>query len=139
MTGAHRRGAAGFSLLEVMVALAIMAFSLAALYHAAGGGIRGVHESETRTRALALALSLLDAHAVVPAGGLDERGTLGSGADGLRWRLSARPHPTGREAGPGWPLYEVEASIAWGNARRPQELHLRTLLPERRLPVTRTP
>ena len=123
----------GFSLLEVLVALSIMAFSLAALYHAAGGGARGVGESEARTRALALASSLLDAHATVPPGGTEE-----SGEDaGLRWRLSTRPHPTGREAAPGWPLYRVEAVVSWGEGAAAREVRLASLLPERRTAVAR--
>ncbi|NMG65136.1 prepilin-type N-terminal cleavage/methylation domain-containing protein [Azoarcus indigens] len=128
-----RPTAAGFSLMEVLVALAIMAFSLAALYHAAGGSVRGVHTGETRTRALALALSLLDSRSTIPAGGLDE-----SGSDaGLRWHLSARPYPTGHEASPGWPLYRVEAAVAWGEGRRGQALSLVSLLPERRAALER--
>lgn len=130
------RGQAGFSLLEVLVALFIMAFALAALYHAAGGGVRGVQAGEARTRAVTLALSLLDSRSTVPAGGFDEQGTIGDdGAERMRWRLSARPYPTGREADPGWPLYAVEAVVAWGEGSHARELRLSSLLPERRMPV----
>lgn len=123
----------GFSLLEVLVALSIMAFSLAALYHAAGGGVRGVGESEARTRALALAVSLLDSRTTVPAGGGEETGE----AAGLRWRLSALPYATGREAAPGWPLYRVEAAVSWREGAGERELRLASLLPERRAAVAR--
>lgn len=123
----HRTAARGFSLLEVLVALSIMAFSLAALYHAAGGGVRGVGESEARTRALALALSVLDSRTTVPPGGGDDAGE----AAGLRWRLTARPYATGREAAPGWPLYRVEAVVYWREGAGERELRLTSLLPER--------
>lgn len=119
---------AGFSLLEVIVALAIMAFSLGALYHAAGGSMRGTQEAELRTRATALALSLLDSRSTIPAGGVMEHGVAGGG---MRWALSSTPFPTGLEASPGWPLYQVEVQVGWGEGDRRHELRLTSLLPER--------
>lgn len=124
---APRPGIGGFSLLEVLVALSIMALSLGALYQAAGGGVRGVQEADQRTRALMLAQSLLDAHSVVPAGGVDEAGE----EAGFRWRLTALPFPTGQEQAPGWPLYRIEAVVAWGADGRNKEVRLASLLPER--------
>ncbi|NMG70951.1 type IV pilus modification PilV family protein [Parazoarcus communis] len=123
-------GQAGFSLLEMIVAMAIMAFSLGALYNAAGGSVKGVQAAEQRAGALFLAQSLLDAHGTVPAGGLTEQGTV----DGMRWQLSAVPYPTGREASPGWPLYRVEVRVEWAGGR--QGVSLVSLLPERGLSVT---
>ncbi len=106
-------GERGFSLLEVLVALAIMALSLGALYEAAGGSVRSAQVVEQRGTAILLAQSLLDSRDTVDAGGFD----LGGEHDGrFRWRLSARPFVTGREAVPGWPLYRVEA-VASHDAR----------------------
>ena len=118
----------GFSLLEMIVAMAIMALSLGALYNAAGGSVKGVQAAEQRSGALLLAQSLLEAYSTVPHGGIAEQGEVGS----MAWQLVAIPYPTAREAAPGWPLYRVEASVQWGSGESRQGLSLVSLLPERR-------
>lgn len=119
----------GFSLLEVLVALAIMAMSLGALYHAAGGSVRGVQVSERRAEAALLAAALLDSRDTIPPGGLQESGAQG---DRFSWVLTATPFPTGHEADPGWPLYRVLAVVAWEEGGERVEFALASLLPERR-------
>ncbi|MDR1228080.1 MAG: prepilin-type N-terminal cleavage/methylation domain-containing protein [Azoarcus sp.] len=121
----RRRG--GFSLLEVVVAMAIMAMSLGAIYRAGGGALRGVLEAEARTRATALALALLDGQWSVPPEGLRSSGSAG----GMNWQLAAAPFQPRREKG--WALHRVEASVSWDNGRR--GLKLTSLLPERRSPL----
>jgi general secretion pathway protein I len=113
----------GFSLLEILVALAIMAMSLGALYRATGGAARGVVEAEQRNRATALALSLLDAHSSVPAAGLNDAGR----DAGMDWNLITRLHADA--AAPGWPLHRVEVTVRWDEGRR--DLTLASLLPQR--------
>lgn len=90
----YRKSQSGFSLLEVIVAMSIMAFSLGALYYAVGSGVRGSQEAAQRTRATMLALSLLDSRSVVEAGGFDEQG---EDSGGMRWRMRATPYPTGHD------------------------------------------
>ena len=125
------RGEGGFSLLEVLVALAIMALSLGAIYQVAGGSTRGVQMAEVRTQAVTLALSLLDSRTVVPAGGFSEQGVSGD----LLWQMQAIPYPTGHEAAPGWPLYQVEVIVSWGAGGDSRQMRLATLLPERNAAV----
>lgn len=115
----------GFSLLEVLVAVSIMAFSLGALYQAAGGSVRSVQRADQRTQALLLAQSLLDAHDTVPAAGLDARGE----EAGLRWRLSATPYPTDFEQSPGWRLYRVSVIVGVAGGDPAKAVSLATLLP----------
>jgi len=128
MKRASRR-VGGFSLLEVVVAMSIMALSLGALYQASGGALRGVVNTDTRIRATALAMSLLDGQASVPPGGLRDSGEEG----GMRWRLA-----TSRFQGKGgntnsWALHRVEVDVSWDDGKH--TLHLASLLPERRSPL----
>lgn len=117
----------GFSLLEVLVALSIMALSLGILYQAAGGGVRGSYEADRRVYALTFAHSLLNSRSVVQEGGFDESGV----ENGMVWRLTAVPFPTGSEQMPGWMLYRVEAIVIWGEGGHAKEVRLASLLPER--------
>ena len=52
-------GAAGFSLLEVLVAITILALALAVLYQAASGATRNVRSDEKYAYGVELARSLL--------------------------------------------------------------------------------
>jgi general secretion pathway protein I len=117
----------GFSLLEVIVALTIMAMSLGALYHAAGSASRGVVEAGQRTRAVALALALLDSHSSVPRGGIVDAGSVA----GMEWRLVTNLYLAGSD--PGWSLHRVEVTVSWSEGRR--TLTLASLLPERFSPL----
>lgn len=121
----------GLTLLEVLVAMVIMALSLGALYQAAGGSVRGVHDAEMRTRATLFAQALLEAQDVIEPGGLSAQGAF----DDFRWTLDAAPFQTGLEAAPGWPLYRVVAEVEWGAGESVRVVELATLLPERQLTV----
>jgi general secretion pathway protein I len=114
---------AGFSLIEILVALAIMAMSLGALYRTAGGASRGVAEAGQRNRATVLARSLLDSHDSIPARGIRDAGS----AAGMDWSLVTRPYLDA--AAPGWPLHRVEVTVSWNEGRR--SLTLASLLPQR--------
>src|SRR5690606_40398158 len=57
--------AAGFSLIEALVAMVILALSLGALYQAAAGATRNVRVDERYTYAVQIAQSLLAEHPFV--------------------------------------------------------------------------
>ena len=71
---ARSRSQGGFSLLEMMVAIAILALSLGALYQATSGATRNVRGDEKYAFGVELAQSLLANYAVVPLGGISKQG-----------------------------------------------------------------
>jgi len=81
--------ARGFTLMEVLVALTILAIGLTALFRAFGTGVRGIEASEDRAHLLAAARSrLADVGAGIPL----QPGTYtGRDASG-RWRVTVQPY-----------------------------------------------
>lgn len=61
----HRRSEQGFSLLEVVVALALTALFFSAMLPATGASLERLADTETRARALAIARSTLAKHAAI--------------------------------------------------------------------------
>lgn len=97
---AGRTRAQGFSLLEMVVAIAILALALGALYQAASGATRNVRADEKYAYGVELARSLLAANARVPADGVSDSGETEGGSAGVSppvpsifsarpWQLSA--------------------------------------------------
>ncbi len=130
-----RRRPRGFSLIEILVAFAIMAMSLAVLYRAMGGGIRDVGGLEQRQRVAMLAQSLLQAGDDVLPGDRGRQGVEG----GLTWRVSIQPYFTETAAArpEAVPLHLLVISVSWQDRGRPQHIELRTLRPERKPPQPR--
>lgn len=126
MRSAHRQG--GFSLLEVLVAFAIMAMSLAVLYRTSGGSVRAVADAERYERAVRTARSVLALQAGVPESGVRQEGADG----GLRWQLRSALYPVPATQGPAVPLHRVEVEVFFGSPERPQSVILATLLPQLR-------
>lgn len=122
-----RTRARGFSLLELLVAMAVMALSLTMLYQVDAGVVRGLGDQSTQERATVLAQSLLDARDSVPATGWTEQG---QGA-GFEWSVAsvALPLPPNLEARTP-PLHEVRVAVRWQGRQGPRQLELATLLPQ---------
>lgn len=120
----------GFSLLELLVAFSIMAFSLGMLYQASGSSARNVGEAEQHQRAAALAESLLALRDAVPAAGWSEDGE----SAGYRWQIRSAAYPTEFPDTVAPPLHEVRITVAWvGHDKNlPRQLELVTLLPQRK-------
>ncbi len=127
MTRPPLRASAGFSLLELMVALAVMALSLAMLYQVDIGVLRGVGDQAAHQRATVLAQSLLDARDAVPAAGWHEEGQ----DAGYAWAVHSTPLPLppGLDAKAAV-LHEVAIAVRWQGRQGARALELTTLLPQ---------
>jgi general secretion pathway protein I len=119
----------GFSLLEALVAFAIMALALGMLYASLSHSVANLADTERRTHAMLLAQSLLELHEGIEPGGLDESGAF---AGGYEWTATAAPaQGLEREAGErGWTLYELAVSVAWRDGDRMRSYEVVTLRPE---------
>ncbi len=113
----------GFSLLEAVVAMAIMAASLAVLYRAIGGSVRTAGEMAQQSRAVVVAESVLELRDAVPPGGWHDAGSTA----GFRWRVSSAGVDAAREK---IPLYRVQVEVAWNDGPRERTFSLVTIRPE---------
>ena len=118
----------GFSLLELLVAFAIMALALGMLYRASGSSARAVGDAERFQSAVVLAESLLAMRDAVSPGGWREAGE----SAGYEWQIASAPYVT-NITGPSVPqLHEIEIKVAWHEGDRQRQMTLMTLLPERK-------
>lgn len=115
----------GFSLLEILVAFVILAFSLAAIYQSAGGSVNAAISDERHSYALLLAQSVLNNYQGVPPGGLAKSGQL---ENGYSWRFTAVKREDNSDTKLTWPLYDVKVVVSWGNAKA--QVVLNSVLPE---------
>ena len=115
---------AGFTLVEVVVALAIMAMALGVLYRAVGGGLRTVGDLSAYSRAAAVGESVLQMRDSVPAEGWNDAGQW----EGFRWSVASAPYEPG--TGPGVPLHRVQVDVAWSDGLRDRTFSLVSLRPQ---------
>lgn len=129
MNRAACTGQSGFSLLELMVATAVLALALAMLYRVDAGAVRGVADYAQQQRAGVLARSILESRDVVPAEGWQETGQ----DAGFDWRISSAPQslPSGLNVGATL-LHEVLVTVQWPGRQGTRSVELRTLLPQAR-------
>ena len=116
----------GFSLLEMVVAIAILGLALGALYQAASGATRNVRVDERYAYAVELARSLLADSAIVPDNGEQRRGET---AGGFVWRVDAQPLPRPRDSPlPPGLLQEIEVGVSWTDGGRRREVTLNSIV-----------
>lgn len=123
------RSARGFSLLELLVAFAIMALSLGLLYRSLGGSARQSGELVMQEKATLLARSVLALRESVTAQGWNESGE----SAGLNWSVTSQPYPTGIAGSQVVPLHRIEVTVSWPDGGRRRQIRLETLLPQRSL------
>ncbi|WP_432417481.1 type II secretion system protein [Comamonas flocculans] len=119
----------GFSLLELLVAISIMALALGVLYRAMAGSAQAAATVEQRQSALAVAQSLLWANADLPSEGWWQDGQSGP----YKWSVRSTPYPTEveRTTPSAVPLQRLQVVVSWGGADRTHSLELSTLLAQR--------
>src|SRR5215471_15077006 len=125
------RQSGGFTLLEVVVALAIAAVALVGLFQAGSGGLLAVDTAARAEEAIQRAQSHLAAvgrdAALVQGEFTDDDG------GGYRWRLRVRPAATRQGLAPDGTsavtstLYDVEVAILWPGRKGERSVVLRTL------------
>ncbi len=130
--GGARRGQAGFTLIEVVVAFALLTLVFAVGFEIFSGGMARASALDERSRALEVARSR---QAVVGMEDtLKEGETQGEAADPrFRWTTTVTPYDPGRD--PALPplqtnyvLFHVETRVDWQGAdNRPHTLALATL------------
>jgi general secretion pathway protein I len=131
MDADHLPRANGFTLLEVVVALAIAAVALVGLFQAGSGGLFAVDTAARAEEAVQRAQSHLAAvgrdAALVQGDFTDDDG------GGYRWRLRVRPVATREAPAPDAnstapiTLYEVEVAISWAGRNGDRSVVLKTL------------
>ena len=132
-SGPESGDTAGFSLIEVLVALVITGLALAAIAGAFGGGLQGHQVSEQAATALALAEEKIAAAGTVQT---LRPGSIGGEFGGrYRWRLTIAPYEDrpdnsasafDRSSVP-LRLYRIEAEVAWRDGLRRRQLTVAAL------------
>lgn len=101
----------GFSLVEVLCAVAVAASAIAVLTSGVGGSIKGANKLDQHLGARLILQSILDdelaAGQTAPAQRAGESGP-------YRWRLDISPVAAPKELPPNYRMYRLTASVGWG-------------------------
>lgn len=103
---------AGFTLIEVIVALAVMALLLGALFQSFGGGLDRLSRADWEQRASLIARSQLDEALRLPLDEAEDRGREGD----FVWRRNVTEVPfaaLGLDEVSGWQAYRLEVQVTW--------------------------
>lgn len=122
-----RRRSRGFSLIEVIAALLLLAIAFTALMKVAGGAIDLTHRAAQRSEAAMWARSLLDSAFVT---GPVQAGTrAGRFNKRYRWQLQVTPWtPPGKPpANPPLQLYQLDLDVHWSEGGHEQDARFSTL------------
>jgi general secretion pathway protein I len=115
---------AGFTLVEIIVALAILALSLNAILPAISDALWRTGEAEAQAEAASLARSLLAQAGSAVA--LNDGAAAGQFDSGFRWRLQVAPYGGADQTMP-VRAYKVVAEVSWDDARGERSIALTTL------------
>jgi prepilin-type N-terminal cleavage/methylation domain-containing protein len=128
----RRRAAAGFSLIETLVALLVAGLALTAIAEVFGTGLLGHQTSDTT----ATALSLAESHMAMAASGepLTPRQAEGTVAGRFHWLLTVAPYEDPQKSISGFAqpaaslrLYRIAVAVDWRDGWRQRQLALDTL------------
>ncbi len=122
----YRRRHQGFSLLEMLVAVAILGISLSVLYEVVGGATKIVRVDQKYAYAVELGQSLIANYSVVPTAGLKQSGRT---AGGFSWRVDTNavlldPLSTLPEGS----LQALQVQVSWTDGEKQREVVLNTVV-----------
>lgn len=118
----------GFSLLEVLVAFAVLAISLGVVMRVFSGSVRGALISEQYSRAMIVAESRLAA--AIGKEELDEGSDSGETEDGFRWDVEIEPYVLEEgveDLRVRVKPYQVTATVSWSDGKAERDFSLTTL------------
>lgn len=120
----------GFSLLEVIAAIMLLAIAFTALMKVAGASISLSHNAAAHSEAALWARSLLDSAFVGEP--IRPGSRSGQFNPQYRWQLEVTPWNPGEPARRDAPLqlyqlYQLDLTVAWGSSAHPRKAHFRTL------------
>lgn len=121
--GCGRQG--GMSLLELLVALSIMAMAIGVLYRALGASVQNAGTLQEQQKALMLGQSLLAAKDAIPETGWNESGE----SAGFEWQV--RTSPFGSAQPSVTQLHSIVIYVRWSDGGRIRSIELQTLRPQR--------
>jgi general secretion pathway protein I len=120
MRARRRRSQRGFSLIEVVVALAIVSLMLGTIYQVSNGAVRSTVRTDNYLRALAMAQSRLAEASAMP---VLKVGTVIGSTDGVAWSRSVKSYAAPPPS-PETRLYQVSVIATRSGSR----VELETLL-----------
>lgn len=128
----------GFSLLEMIVAIAILGIAMAMLYRAAGGATRSVRVGEQYAYAVIMAQSLLDNNSHVAPNGVNYTGggsgdgVAGNNGMGFQWRVVSTPVIIQDRNSPAL-LHHIVVTVWWPGGESFREFILHSVVPVKEL------
>ncbi|WP_343883096.1 type II secretion system protein [Rhodanobacter caeni] len=118
--------AAGFTLLEVLAAIALLGIAFAVLMQVAGGAIGLTGQAADASQAAMWARSKLDSAYVVEP--LQPGRSSGRFNRKFQWQLNVTPwHAEGATDPTSLQLYQLDLQVSWGAAAHPHTANFRTL------------
>lgn len=127
---ARRSAQGGFSLLEIIAAIAVLAIAFAALMQVAGSSLSLTARANERTQAALRARTLLDGAFVMEP--LRAGSTEGRFDDTYRWRLDVSPWQApgvaaNADNGTANVLYRLDLDVTWGKGNDERHARFSTL------------
>ncbi|MEJ0037693.1 MAG: type II secretion system protein [Gammaproteobacteria bacterium] len=116
---ASRQRQQGFTLIEVLVAFAIFALSVGALFELFAGALRRARQAESTEMLWLTAQSLLSERRARPGPWPEEEAGERSGA---QWRIETRPYDAGADNASSWKALLVSVNVADAGSRRSVDL-----------------
>ena len=116
---------AGFTLLEVLVAMVLMSIALVAIIELFSANLRGLAKSDDYSHAVILAESKM--REVLDSDELQERDWTETTSDGYRLDTLVRETARDRTENLQVRLFDIDLKVSWGRDSKERSLNLRTL------------